>query len=65
MQNNLDKPDWRLIKDHLQKEGRIEKQHLIKLIIDCNKIMSYIYKITCINLLPQKVKEMQYFYQIP
>jgi len=32
------KPDWRLIKDHLQKEGRIAKEDLIKLINDTNKI---------------------------
>eukprot|EP01015_Nassula_variabilis_P014763 TRINITY_DN22241_c0_g1_i1.p1 TRINITY_DN22241_c0_g1~~TRINITY_DN22241_c0_g1_i1.p1 ORF type:complete len:127 (+),score=27.53 TRINITY_DN22241_c0_g1_i1:30-383(+) len=32
------KPDWKLIKDHLFKEGRIEKAHLIKLVQDTNKI---------------------------
>jgi len=32
------KPDWRLIRDHLQKEGRIAKEDLIKLINDVNKI---------------------------
>jgi len=32
------KPDWRLIKDHLHKEGRIAKEDLIKLINDANKI---------------------------
>jgi len=32
------KPDWKLIKDHLQKEGRIRKEELVKLIGDMNKI---------------------------
>jgi len=32
------KPDWRLIKDHLHKEGRIAKEELVKLIQDTNKI---------------------------
>lgn len=34
------KPDWKLIKDHLHKEGRIAKTELIKLVVDCNKILS-------------------------
>ena len=34
------KPDWKLIKDHLHKEGRIAKAELIKLVVDCNKILS-------------------------
>lgn len=33
------KPDWKLIKDHLSKEGRIEKEDLLRLVADCNKIM--------------------------
>ncbi|KAL4466328.1 hypothetical protein ABPG72_020177 [Tetrahymena utriculariae] len=33
------KPDWKLIRDHLQKEGRISKENLIKLIDDCNRIL--------------------------
>ena len=32
------KPDWKVIRDHLQKEGRIEKEDLIKLITDANKL---------------------------
>jgi len=32
------KPDWKLIKDHLQKEGRIAKEDIIKLINDANKL---------------------------
>lgn len=35
-----DKPDWKLLKDHLQKEGRITKEDLYKLVGDCNKILS-------------------------
>jgi len=37
-EKNKGKPDWRLIRDHLQKEGRIAKEDLIKLINDTNKI---------------------------
>jgi len=33
------KPDWKTLRDHLQKEGRITKEDLIKLINDCNKIL--------------------------
>ena len=36
----LDKPDWKLLKDHLSKEGRITKEDLLKLIADANKIFS-------------------------
>lgn len=36
----LDKPDWKAVRDHLQKEGRVDKQDLIKLIVDTNKILS-------------------------
>ncbi|CAD8176137.1 unnamed protein product [Paramecium pentaurelia] len=32
------KPDWRLLLDHLSKEGRIAKEDLIKLVSECNKI---------------------------
>lgn len=32
------KPDWKLLKDHLSKEGRITKEDLLKLISDANKI---------------------------
>jgi serine/threonine-protein phosphatase 2B catalytic subunit len=32
------KPDWKLIRDHLQKEGRIAKEELVKLVTDTNKI---------------------------
>jgi serine/threonine-protein phosphatase 2B catalytic subunit len=35
-----DKPDWKLIRDHLQKEGRVAKPELFKLIQDCNKLLS-------------------------
>ncbi|EGR27320.1 ser thr protein phosphatase family protein, putative [Ichthyophthirius multifiliis] len=33
------KPDWKLIKDHLSKEGRILKENFIKLIQDFSKII--------------------------
>ncbi|KAL4432241.1 hypothetical protein ABPG74_020209 [Tetrahymena malaccensis] len=36
---NSNKPDWKIIKDHLSKEGRIEKEDLVRLVADCNKIM--------------------------
>jgi len=32
------KPDWKVIRDHLQKEGRIDKEDLVKLINDANKM---------------------------
>ncbi|CAK83580.1 unnamed protein product (macronuclear) [Paramecium tetraurelia] len=32
------KPDWRLLLDHLSKEGRIAKEDLFKLVQECNKI---------------------------
>lgn len=32
------KPDWKLLKDHLQKEGRIKKEDLVKLVKDTNNI---------------------------
>jgi len=32
------KPDWKVIRDHLQKEGRIAKEDLIKLVGDANKV---------------------------
>ena len=45
------KPDWKLLKDHLSKEGRIEKEDLVRLVADCNKIMSNIIKFAiCIFL---------------
>jgi len=36
----LAKPDWKLIRDHLQREGRISKEDLIKLVNDMSKIFS-------------------------
>lgn len=36
----IDKPDWKLIKDHLHKEGRIGKPELFKVIHEMNKILS-------------------------
>ena len=36
----LEKPDWKLIRDNLEKEGRLEKKDFIRLINDCNKIFS-------------------------
>nr|CAI44590.1 calcineurin-A2-2 [Paramecium tetraurelia] len=33
------KPDWRILQDHLSKEGRIAKEDLIKLVTECNKIL--------------------------
>jgi serine/threonine-protein phosphatase 2B catalytic subunit len=35
----VEKPDWKLLKDHLHKEGRIAKEDLIRLVNDCNKIL--------------------------
>jgi serine/threonine-protein phosphatase 2B catalytic subunit len=32
------KPDWKVIKDHLQKEGRIAKEDVIRLVNDANKL---------------------------
>jgi len=32
------KPDWRTVRDHLSKEGRISKEDLIHLINDTNKV---------------------------
>ena len=37
---NIDKPDWKLIRDHLHREGRIAKEELFKLVADCNKLLS-------------------------
>ncbi|EGR29243.1 ser thr protein phosphatase family protein, putative [Ichthyophthirius multifiliis] len=37
--NGITKPDWKVIRDHLTKEGRIEKEDLLKLVAQCNKIM--------------------------
>ncbi|EGR31816.1 ser thr protein phosphatase family protein, putative, partial [Ichthyophthirius multifiliis] len=34
-----DKPNWKQISDHLQKEGKIDKENLIKLIYECNRIL--------------------------
>ena len=36
----LGKPDWKLVRDHLAKEGRIWKEDFIKLINDANKVFS-------------------------
>lgn len=36
----LGKPDWKLMKDHLQKEGRISKEDLRKIVGDVSKIFS-------------------------
>ena len=36
----LEKSDWKLIRDNLEKEGRLEKKDFIRLINDCNKICS-------------------------
>ncbi|CAK80679.1 unnamed protein product (macronuclear) [Paramecium tetraurelia] len=33
------KPDWKLLRDHLQKEGRVSKEDLYKLVGDCNKLL--------------------------
>jgi serine/threonine-protein phosphatase 2B catalytic subunit len=35
-----DLPDWKVVRDHLSKEGRIRKEEVLKLIIDVNKILS-------------------------
>jgi len=32
------KPDWKAVRDHLQKEGRIAKEDLVKLVNDANKL---------------------------
>lgn len=33
------KPDWKCLRDHLAKEGRIDKEDFVKLINDTNKIL--------------------------
>jgi serine/threonine-protein phosphatase 2B catalytic subunit len=35
----IEKPDWKLLKEFLHKEGRIGKEELIRLVSDCNKIL--------------------------
>ena len=40
--NRQVKPDWKLIRDHLHKEGRIAKPELFKLIQEMNKILSMV-----------------------
>ena len=35
----VEKPDWKLLKDHLHQEGRIAKEDLIRLVNDCNKVL--------------------------
>ena len=37
---NKDKPDWRLLKDHMLLQGSVSKDVVLKLIEDCNKILS-------------------------
>lgn len=34
------KPNWRLLRDHLVREGRVEKALALKIISSANKIMS-------------------------
>ena len=34
------KPDWKLVRDHLQKEGRIAKEDVIYLIAETSKVIS-------------------------
>ena len=34
-----DKPDWKLIRDHLQREGRIRKEEIKRLIYTANKLL--------------------------
>ena len=34
------KPDWKLVRDHLQKEGRILKEDVIHLIAETSKVLS-------------------------
>ena len=34
------KPDWKVMRDHLSKEGRVAKEDFLKIINDCNKIFS-------------------------
>ena len=36
--NLIDKPDWKAIRAHLAKEGRVHKNELVKLITDTNNI---------------------------
>lgn len=36
----IGKPDWKLIKEHLEREGRIAKKEVIKLVGMANKIFS-------------------------
>jgi len=33
------KPDWKLLKDHLAKEGRLLKEDFMKVMNDCNRIL--------------------------
>lgn len=35
----VERPDWKLIREHLQKEGRIGKTELLKLVHDCNRVL--------------------------
>lgn len=37
-QNSKSKPDWKVMRDHLSKEGKVAKEDFIKIINDCNKI---------------------------
>ena len=36
-----DKPDWKLLRTHLQKEGRIYKDDLIRIVNETNKLLSF------------------------
>ena len=34
------KPDWKQLKDHLYREGRLAKEDVIRLVNDANKVLS-------------------------
>ena len=38
--NYLDKPDWKLLRNHLHREGQLHKRDILKLIEAVNKILS-------------------------
>lgn len=37
------KPDWKLVREHLQKEGRLLKKDVIHLVTEASKILSRIW----------------------
>lgn len=41
----LDRPDWKLLRSHLQREGRVAKEDVIQIVNEMNKIFSIIKKL--------------------